>query len=301
MKSTVKILILAFALYACGTNSEKPIINKGNARIAVDESLQPIIQAQISAYRFRYPKTSIIPQFVSEHKAIALLLKDSVDMAATTREFNEAELKVLSSRGIKYMPARMAIDAVAIIMNKNAKDSIITIDQLKELLTSNPRHVKLVFDRASSSNLNLMMEKLKIKKLNTTHIYAAEGNLNVVNKIKQDPQAIGFIGFNWISDNDNRLHLALKNSIRLLGVAENANKGYFKPTTKNIRDRKYPLERFVYLHTLDKTWGVENGFIRFSCSKVGQLVTEKMGLVPFYKIPKEFLLDTTPLSKKLEQ
>ncbi len=297
MKKIVLLLSINLIITSCGTVSEEPVINKGSATIAIDEAILPIIKAQITAYKIHYPMTTISPRFVSEQKAIALLLKDSVGMAATTRGLNADELKVMTSRGIKYNPARMAIDAVALIVNKNSKDSVISLEKLKYLLTDKSSKTKLIFDKSNSSNLNAVMEKLEIKEININNIYAAEGNLNVFEKIKTDPSAIGFIGYNWISDTDDADDMKLKNSVKLLGISLKNSNNYYKPSLKNIKARNYPLERFIFIHTLSKTWGVENGFIRFSCSKVGQLVTEKMGLVPFYIIPKEYILNTEPLKK----
>lgn len=297
MKKIALLLCVHLFITSCGTVSEERVINKGSAIIAIDEAILPVIKAQISAYKIHYPMTTINPRFVSEQKAIALLLKDSVGMAATTRDLNADELKVMNSRGIKYNPARMAIDAVALIVNKDYKDSAISLEKLKYLLTDKTSKTKLIFDKSNSSNLNSVMNKLEIKEININNIYAAEGNLNVFEKIKTDPTAIGFIGYNWISDTDDTEDMKLKNSVKILGVSLKNTQNYYKPSLKNLKARNYPLERFIFIHTLSKNWGVENGFIRFSCSKVGQLVTEKIGLVPFYIIPKEYILNTKPLNK----
>lgn len=253
------------------------------------------MEAQINAHHIHYPGTKIIVKYMPETRGINMLLDDSLTMACTTREFNETELAELKTRGIKYLPARMALDAVALIQNKANSDTTITLDELKKLLTDKDAKTKLVFDRSNSSNLNIIMEKLKLKSINKENVFSANGNLEVIEYVKKNPNSIGFIGFNWISDTDDQEAVNLKNQIGLIAVGESESKGFYKANFKNLDGRKYPLERFVYLHTLTKVWGVENGFIRFCCSKTGQLVTEKMGLVPFFIIPKEFLLNTKPL------
>jgi phosphate transport system substrate-binding protein len=285
-----------FILSACNTSKvEEPSINKGTIKIAVDESIKQIMEAQISSHHVHYPNTKINVEYVPETKGINMLLDDSVTIACTTREFNEKELQELKNRGIKYLPARMALDAVALIQNKNNKKNTISLEELKTLLTDKNSKTKLVFDKSNSSNLNIILEKLNIKEFNIDNVFSADGTLNVIDYIKKSPNAIGFIGFNWISDSDDKKSRELLDTINLMAVGESEKSGYYPINTKNLKDRKYPLERFVYLHTLTKSWGVENGFIRFCCSKTGQLVTEKMGLVPFYIIPKEFLLNTKPI------
>jgi phosphate transport system substrate-binding protein len=298
MKIKYLLLFLMFGVIACNTTKkEEPNINKGVITIAIDESIKPIMEAQINAHHIHYPGTKIITKYIPETKGINMLLNDSLTMACTTREFNENELAELKRRGIKYLPARMALDAVALVQSKANKDNTITLEELRRLFTDKESKTKLVFDRSNSSNLNVIMEKLKLKSINTENVFSADGNLQVIDYVKKSPNAIGFIGFNWISDTDDKQSQDLLNQINVVAVGESEQKGFYKINFKNLNQRKYPLERFVYLHTLTKAWGVENGFIRFCCSKTGQLVTEKMGLVPFYIIPKEFLLNTSPMKK----
>lgn len=296
-----KYIIYLFTLIsvaACNTSTQsEPSIYEGTVNIAVDESLKPIIDAQIAAYVNHYPKAKIIPTYTSEQKAINDLFKDSVTIAVTTRAFNENEMKVLKSREIRYIETRMAIDAVVLIVNKNSSDSTLTLEQIKTYLTDKNSKKKLVFDRANSSNLSILMEKLNIKEINTDNIFSADGNLNVIESVEKNPSLIGFIGYNWISDVNDKASMDRKNRIKVLGVAVNKDSNAYKPTFKNLKARNYPLERFIFLHSMKKDWGVENGFIRFSCSKIGQLVTEKMELVPFYIIPKEFILNTKPIGE----
>ena len=291
--------LIGIAIVSCNTKTkEEPSIYKGTIHIAIDESIKPIMEAQLAVHKVHYPKTIIVPHYLPETKGISLLLKDSIDVVASTREFNSSEMSIMANRGIKYIPAPMALDAVALVSNKSNSDTTITLDELRTMLTDKNSKTKLIFDRSNSSNLNVIMEKLKLKEINTANVFSADGNLQVIDFVKKMPNTLGFIGYNWISDDDDSKAQELLNSVNVMAVSSNPKNGYFKINHKNLKDRKYPLERFVYLHTLSKSWGVENGFIRFACSKPGQLVTEKMGLIPFYIIPKEFLLNTKPIDKQ---
>jgi phosphate transport system substrate-binding protein len=295
MNKIIILFTISLFTFACSNSSEKPSIKRGNIEIAVDESLKKIIEAQINAYKMHYPEAVIVPKYVSEQKAIAMLLQDSITIAATTRDFNEAELKVLASRKIKYQPAPMAIDATVLVVNKANSKKNITLEELKTLLTDKNSKTKLIFDNSNSSNINHIVKVLKIEELNTANIFSANGNLKVLEEIQNDPNAIGFIGFNWFSEVQDTKTQQLIEKVDIMGVSNFKSNIYFQPNLKNLKNRNYPLERFIILHTLKGTWGLENGFIRFSCAKIGQLVVEKMGLVPYYRIPKEFLLNTEPL------
>lgn len=285
-------IVFCMTIWSCGETKKEPTIYEGTIEIAVDDAVKPIIDAQINAYKIHYPKATIKAVPMPENVSIHELFTDSTTLMAGTREFNAEELEVLKSRGIDYKPARMALDAVALIASNNFGKSEISLSELKTLFTDKSSKVKLVFDQSNSANLNFIKDKLGLETIDNEKVFAANGNLDVIEALKKNANAIGFIGFNWISETRNTKIANRLNGVKLLSVAKDSNSPYFELSRKNLKERNYPLERFIYLHTFKEVWGIEKGFVRFCCSKIGQLVTEKMGLVPFYIIPKEFLLDT---------
>lgn len=300
MKKKFNYLILftsSIVLLGCSYNpQDEETIKKGKATIAADESLQPVVEAEVQAYKAHYPETEFKLIFVPEQQAINLLLKDSVDIAVTTRELNKKEMVYYEQTRINYEPAILALDAVALIVNKANADTTLTIEQLKAIFEGRDKTRNLIFDNSNSSNLSYLQNKLNIKTIDNANISAANGNLDVFNYIHKNANSIGVIGNNWLSDLDNAQSVKLKESVRVLAVSSD-NKNYFLPTAQNLTLRKYPLERLIYLHTNQNKWKVPKGFIRFSCSQVGQLVVEKMGLLPYYVIPKEYYLDNRSMNK----
>ena len=295
MKKLNVILIFSFTLAFGACDQKKPTINEGTIKVAIDESLVPISEALIQSYKIHYPKTNFVTYVVPESKAIKMLFDDSVSLAITTRGYNAEELRVMKSREVKYIPAICGIDAVMLVTSKNYPDTAISQEKLKYMLSNPDSKTKLIFDKAASSNYNTIIEKLKVKNVNLKNVYAAEGNLQVLQEVQKHPDAIGFLGYNWVSDEDDYESQKLLNNIKILAMSDSTGKNFAKATWKNIDKRIYPFERFVYMHTMSKSWGVENGFIRFTCAKTGQFVIEKMGLIPYYLIPKEFYLEKKPL------
>jgi phosphate transport system substrate-binding protein len=288
MSKIFSIFFLSVFIFSCNTE-ETPQINKGTITIAIDEAVKPIVDAQISAYKIHYPEATIKSVIMPEDKAIYQMFKDSISILAGTRELNAAEIEVMKSRGIKYQPARMAIDAVALVVNANSNISKLTLPELKKLF--NTPGSKLIFDSGNSANINLIAQKVGLDSIPTNTVFSAGSNLAVLETIRKTPGAIGFLGYNWISDADDPKSKQRMQGLKLIAI-EKPNTGvYFDLNRKNIKDRNYAFERFIYIHTFSKVWGIENGFIRHCCSKIGQLVIDKMGLVPFYLIPKEFLLN----------
>jgi phosphate transport system substrate-binding protein len=272
-------------------------IRRGSATIAADESLKPIVEAQIQAYKAHYPETTFDVVYVPEQRAINLMLQDSVEVIVVTRELNEKEIAFFDQKKIKYEPAPMALDAVALIVNNGSDLNTITINELKNIFVNKSARKKLVFDNSNSSNLGFIKSKLNIDNIENANIFAADGNAEVFDFIARNKNVIGVVGNNWISDKDNRRADSLRKGIRTLKVVNEAVGKAFGPSVDNLRDRNYPLERLIYLHTTQSKWGVAKGFIRFSCSQIGQLVVEKMGLIPYYIIPKVYIIDNTSVNK----
>ncbi|WP_304235344.1 PstS family phosphate ABC transporter substrate-binding protein [Jiulongibacter sediminis] len=274
-------------------NAEEMHVNEGHITVVADESFKNIVDAEINAYMSHYPKTEFDIVYVPEQKAIGLMLSDSAELAIVSRPLTEKEQNYYIARNIEYQPGRMALDAVTLITSKDVNLESISMAQLSSILKGDESEYKLVFDNSSSSNLNLMLDKFEIKELSNTNISAAKGTEDVFNFIENSKKSIGVIGHNWISDEDHKPSMALKARVKILGIqVEDGSVIY--PNAQSLRSQSYPLIKTVYLHTTQHRWGVAKGFVRFACSQIGQLVVEKMGLQPYYLIPKKYEMFDTP-------
>ncbi len=50
---------------------------------------------------------------------------------------------------------------------------------------------------------------------------------------------------------------------------------------------KYPFVRTVYFLTNENGFGIAKGFLRFSCTQLGQIVVSKEGLQPYFLFSRE--------------
>src|SRR6187551_3098676 len=105
MKRFHTILIITLIVtVACGEKDKhgKPADTPtyGAIKIAVDESLQPLVEAEIKTFQSIYPNATIGAHYTSEAEAIDLLLKDSVRMIVITRILSPAESDKLQAQKI---------------------------------------------------------------------------------------------------------------------------------------------------------------------------------------------------------
>ncbi len=288
----------ALALWQCNSQEKQDLPNEGEITIAADESLQPIVEAEVMAYNAHYPKAKLNVVYVPEQRAMSLMMNDSVNLAIVTREATPGEKAVYTTNNIPYLPAKMALDGVAIISNTESAIKNLSITELKEMFEGQKKtEIKLVFDNSSSSNLNYMIQKLGLKDIKKANIFAADGNKDVIEYIKKNKNAIGVIGGNWISDIDDSKSQSFINSIHVVGISDTKTPDkYYTPTTASLKARKYPFERRIILHT-KRGYGLTSAFIRFCCAYIGQLVVEKSGLLPYYIYEREIILEKKTVEK----
>ncbi|MFT5886998.1 MAG: phosphate transport system substrate-binding protein, partial [Arcticibacterium sp.] len=230
-------------------------------------------------------------------KAIGLLLQDSADLVMVSRELTNKEQVYYRNREMEYQPAIMALDAVVLIANKSSNLEHLSISKIESILKGEPSDFKFVFDNSSSSNLNLMLKTFDIDSVVKTNIYAAKGTKDVFTYVENSKNVIGLVGLNWISDEHDKPAVALRERIKIIGIDKEGNNEISYASLSTIKNQEYPFIKIIYLHTTQNGWGVAMGFIRFACTQIGQLVVEKMGLQPYYIIPKMFQLgETDPIN-----
>ncbi len=294
MKIFFLFIIMSMSFWQCSSSEKQDLPNEGEILIAADESLQPIVDAEIMAYNAHYPKAKLNVVYVPEQKAMAMMMNDSANIAIVTREATPNEKDIYTTNNIPYLPAKMALDGVALITNLKSDIKQLTVSELKAMFEGvSSQNIKLVFDNSSSSNLNYMIQRLGIKDVKKANIFAANGNKDVIEYVKKNANAIGIIGGNWISDIDDSKSQNFINSVQIVGIS-NDGKAYYTPTTASLKARKYPFERKVILHT-KKGYGLTSAFIRFCCAYIGQLVVEKSGLLPYYVYDRDIILEKKPI------
>ena len=107
----VLLLSIAF-LSSCGGKKEVKNENtttSGYIKIAVDQTMQKVIQNEIDVFEGLYP-AKIEPVYTTETEAIELLKKDSVRLIVTARKLTEGEMIFFEEKKFQPKNVRIAID-----------------------------------------------------------------------------------------------------------------------------------------------------------------------------------------------
>ena len=301
MKYKIIILLSLLAFISCGQQKlkETDTLTSGTIKISVDESFEPIIKQEIIVFENKFLDATIIPIYTNEVEAINLLLKDSVRLAITTRKLTEQEKQHIETRKMFAREVKLATDGIAIITNKQNKDTLITVSQLRKIMTGEVTqwneifpdsplgNIELVFDNPNSSTVRFAIETICNGKPLSEKLFAQHTNPEVIEHVAQNKNAIGVIGVSWIGNKADSTRLSFLDNITLMSVsaektATSANS--FKPFQYYLNSGDYPLTRDVFAISTDPKNGLPTGFVSFLTSDIGQKIILKEGLVPATQI-----------------
>jgi phosphate transport system substrate-binding protein len=280
----------------CGSGQLGETPTSGNIRIGVDESYQLMIGAQIDLFEAIYQYATINPQYGAEADIFEKILNDSVKLIIANRELTQDEVDFLRAKQIVPVTTKIAYDGLAFIVNKSNPDSTLRYDQVRDIFKgidtswkqinekSKMNKLDVIFDNNRSGNPRYIREKFKISGKFPANCFAVNSNEEVIKYVENNPQALGIISVNWISDKDDTLSNRFMKSVKVVGIGEASdNEGlgsYKRPYQGYIADGTYPFIREVYVINCESITGLGTGFAAFLAGEKGQRVILKTGLVP---------------------
>lgn len=280
------ILLFIFFTLIISCKKDKKVIDdphQGTISIAVDESFKSVSEALTERYMALNPESKINLIIKKEDLAFLDLLENKVRVIVMSRELSDKEKQGFKNKiGLEIQPAKFAADAVVFIVPKDSPKQSITMEEIKSELNSDSK--KLIFDGMNASNLNFVAQELSTTP-NKLKFSIISGNKNIIEEMNKYPGKIGVIGLNTISRPYDKESEDLRNSVKILPVVSD-NVSY-APDIENIKLMKYPFTRVLYFLTNEAYYGLGNGFIRFSCQQLGQIVVEKEGLQPYNIFKRE--------------
>lgn len=261
----------------------------GFVKIAIDESLRPLMDAELSVFEALYKRADIEPLYYSEADAIDALMNDSVKVAVVTRRFTQAEKDYFKDIRITPTELDVALSAVALIVHRNNQDTLINIDQLRILLqgkidnwsqlgSKKKAGIEIVFDHPNSGLIRHLKDSVAKVETLPENTFAVQSSEAVIDYVSQNENALGLIGLEWISDKEDSASNSFLKRIRVMSVA--GDSAHFKPYQAYLALKYYPVARRITMLSREARKGLGTGFMAFVASERGQRIVLKAGLVP---------------------
>ena len=290
------LITLVFGIQCA--NKKTPTIDetptRGNIRIIVDESFQPITEAEISTFTSLYKYAHITPVYLPEKDLISAFLKDSIKLVVSSWEPSDQQKELLRSSQIIVRTTAIAYDAIALVINKENKDSLFTYRNVNDLFTgkltdwkeinstSKLGKIIAVFDNEKSANIRYFKEEFKIGNQLPANFYSVKSNLDVINYVSKNKSAIGMVSINWLCDKHDSTTLSNANKIKIAAISHKVldPRTYTRPEQGSIYDKSYPFTRKINMVSRESFVGLASGFITWCAAEQGQRIVLKSGLLP---------------------
>ncbi|NDV78930.1 PstS family phosphate ABC transporter substrate-binding protein [Dysgonomonas sp. 511] len=318
-KQSFMLGILFFIIlgYSCGNNQKitrTDTPTSGIAQIAVDECFAPIVQEQIDVFEAQNEEAFIIPTYTNEAHAFELFMADSMRVIIAARDLTENEKLKIKEKNRQPRSQKYATDAIALIVNKANTDTLISVSDIRKIMTGqirswkelNPQSklgdIAVAFDSPNSSTVRFIRDSicrdlplgdnLRARSTDSTQtidIKDRTPNQLVIDYVAANPNALGVIGVNWISNPNDPKHLSFIDNIKVMSVskADTASiKDSYKPFAAYIALGEYPLSRDLYIVISDVRGGLPSGFVSFAAGEKGQRIVLKAGLFPAYQLTR---------------
>lgn len=299
-RSLVILPIIVAALAACNRadapKEQTDTATSGKVNIVSDESYTLIFKTLEYTFESIYTNADVTMKYKPEADALADLMADSCKVAVLNRDLSENEKKIFQHNNIYPKSIKIAEDAVALIVNPENTDSLLTVGQITNILSGkdtswsaiNPTNkggtIKVVFDNKGSANARYMKDSLLKGGQFQKNVFAVNSNAQVIDYVRNNRSAIGVVSVNWISDRDDTLSQRFLHQVKVVGVSKGESgdeeKMYYKPYQAYIKSREYPFVRSVYLINRQTRAGLGTGFVSFVAGEKGQRMILKSGLIP---------------------
>lgn len=285
----------------------------GNFVIAGSDTMQPIVLKLALAFKQRYPEAKIgvlgggtekaLLQFTSDQAQIRRgdgyyngpQASGKVAMLASSRRLTDEERASFRSRhGYDPVEIPIALDAVAVYVNKDNPIQGLTLEQVDAIFSRERRRGGMQTpttwgeagvplwaqqpihlygrDKQSGTRFFFKEEALLGGELRA-EVVEQPGSASLILAITKDPLGIGYAGVGFQTS-----------SVRMVPLAEKPGQSYVAPSAESTAKGSYPLRRTLYLYANlnpeDRQDPEEVEFLKFINSREGQEVVVKAGVYP---------------------
>ena len=163
---SLSVLVILGIQFSCNTNEPKDDTPRRGAKtMYADESFQPLIKTASEVFMGTYPDSDLKMVYTSETEAMKALSEGTARTIFIGRDYTKEEKKYLRSLNITVTSDIIAHDAIAFIVHVDNADTLLTQDQLRDLLTGkstvwpgSQKPIEIVFDRVQSANFNYLLD-----------------------------------------------------------------------------------------------------------------------------------------------
>jgi phosphate transport system substrate-binding protein len=272
------------AAAGAGASRTRAVQNKGS------DTMVNLALAWAEAYRKVKPDLDIAVTGGGSGTGIAALINGTVDIANASRAMKDNEIADAQKNGINPVEHTVAVDALAIIVNKQNPVSQLTIDQLSDIFTGRATNwqdvggddapiVLVSRETNSGTHVYFLEEVVRKGDKENKDVFAPQtllmpSSVGITSEVQRNPHAIGYDGLGYVDTETEKL----------IAVATDAGSPYVLPSVETGADGTYPISRDLYMYTTGVPNADIDDYLAWIRGPDGQEIVANLGFVP---IPQE--------------
>lgn len=299
-----RILLLPLAILlgiasGCGGSSSDPEGLSGYVQVDGSSTVYPITEAVAEEFRLDSPNVRVTVGISGTGGGFKKFVRKEIDIAAASRPISETELELVRESGVEFIELPVAYDGIAVVVHpSNRWATSMTVRELKRLWEPEAQGKILRWNQVRSSWPDRPITLFGPGVDSGTYDYfteavveeagAARGDFTsseddnvLVQGVSGDENALGFFGYAYYEENQERLKLVAIDDEN----PENGD-GPILPSPETVGNGTYqPLSRpvFIYVSKEAAQRPEVKRFVEFYLEQAPQLVRE----VGYIALPAE--------------
>ena len=284
--ATYGILILVSlaglaALVHFGGGSGRIAAVTGSVQVAGSELMRPVVTACAELFMARNPKADVIVRGGGSGDGIAALLHGLIDVGMTSRDLSKRERDYASSKGIEIAQFPLALDGIAIVVNRTNPVVELSLVQVQSVfagkvrnwreLRGEDREIRMFGRSAGSGTATLFAERVVGEMPQAESVENLPTNEAIVAQVAAQPAAIGYAGLGALTGARDR--------IRAVSIRDDQQSAAAAATPEAIRSGRYPLARTLSFVTAKDASSASKAFLDFCLGASGQALVQRAGYV----------------------
>ncbi len=266
----------------------------GNLSSVGSDTLANLMTLWAEEFNRAYPNVNIQIQAAGSSTAPPALTEGTSNLGPMSRQMKDAELEAFDDKyGYKPTAIPVAVDALAILVNKDNPVKGLTMEQVDGIFSSTnkcggtnidtwgdagvaawgAKSIQLYGRNSVSGTYGYFKEHALCKGDYKNNVNEQPGSASVVQSVTSSVNGIGYSGMGYTTS-----------GVKMVALAAKGSKTFVDATPENAINGTYPLTRYLYVYVNKKPnqplAPLENEFIKMVLSKTGQQVVIKDGYIP---------------------
>ena len=289
----IVVILLVILASGCASQSYHNSNSKDadkQVEIKGSDTMVQLVSNLAEAYSSSNPTAKLSVTGGGSGTGIAALINGEVDIAISSRAIKKDELKQAEKNGITPLGFIIGRDTLSVVVHKDNPVSRLTIDQISKIyrgeiinwneIGGSDQKISL-YGRQSTSGTYIYFLEEVIKGDYSPSMRNMEGTQAIIDAVKQDKSAIGYVGVGYVVDAEGKQI----SRIKTISVAKDQSLQYMSPLDQS-KILQYPISRplFQYVERSAVKDPAIRDFLMYELGNDGQKTVKESG---FFQVTDE--------------